>query len=177
MEQSSFLPAECSALSQVRRRTGAPAKPGKSWVSSSCCNDLLTSTGTTEAFSQWRVLTAYLRPESNPANAQLTTSQDSTIQSAAHQFSTAFGPWANPSQPSAARAENLVAIMRNAVQVGTTIFSQPAEFAYVWSSEGEIRASHGRRIVVTPTLLKVRDEQSRIVNPSVTIVQRMLADL
>ncbi|KAK5103132.1 hypothetical protein LTS08_003936 [Lithohypha guttulata] len=168
MKQSSFLPVECTSLAQGRRR--APSHNNKP--------------GSAEAFAQWRVPTAYLRPEANaPTNtstSQLESGEDSAIRAAAHQFSSAFAPWLHPVQSAAAVAQNLEAIMRSAAQVGLTIFSQPAEFAYAWGSEDASRQGGRRsvgRLVVTPALLKMRDDNSRQVNPAAVIVPRGMADL
>ncbi|KAK6374559.1 hypothetical protein LTR64_002670 [Lithohypha guttulata] len=168
MKQSSFLPVECTSLAQGRRRAASHTnKPGSA-----------------EAFAQWRVLTAYLRPEANaPTNtstSQLETGEDLAIRAAAHQFSSAFAPWLHPGQSAAAVAQNLEAIMRSAAQVGLTIFSQPAEFAYAWGSEDASRQGGRRsvgRLVVTPALLKMRDDNSRQVNPAAVIVPQGMADL
>lgn len=66
--------------------------------------------------------------------------------------------------------------MRSAAQTGLLFFSQPAEFAFGWT-EDEGRQSGRRRLVVTPALLKVRDDNSRLIHPASVIVPPGIAEL
>ena len=141
-----------------------------------------TSTGTAEAYSYWRVLTAYLRPPNandREDEIMLSPEQDSAIQSAATNFSRAFEQWANPSQNSSARVQNLAAIMRHAASLGLVLFSQPSEFQYVWRNarDRSSRGSTERRIVVTPGLVKVSDDRGRALERGLVIIDPVIADI
>lgn len=68
--------------------------------------------------------------------------------------------------------------MRSAAETGMLIFSQPAEFSYAWTEdERQTGRRNAGKLVVTPAVLKVRDENSRLINPASVIVPPGTADL
>ncbi len=114
-----------------------------------------------------------------------TAARDATIQASATDFSAAFAPWANARSSDGDRIQNLVDIMRNAAQVGVSIFSQASDFKYIWTAPSEGRShsraqSRGRgsrSIVVTPGFVKVTDENARPLKHGQVLVSPAVAQV
>jgi hypothetical protein len=125
-----------------------------------------------QSLSRWRVLTSYLHsvPAIDPAYI---AARDSAITTAASAFCTAFAPWSTRTQSHATRLQNLVTIMQSAADAGLLIFAQPAAFRWVWDVDGNVPGGSGARdIVVTPGLVKVTDDDARVLGrPQVMVPQ------
>ena len=123
--------------------------------------------GFAQALSQWRVLSAYLRPP--PKSDQTYLSQrDVNVTAAATAFSNAFAPWASTTYSDSARRQNVADIFKSAADVGILIFSQASSFTYHWSTTQDNR---GRVVVVTPAFLKVADENAVVLDRPQTMIQ------
>lgn len=122
--------------------------------------------GFDQALSQWRVLSAYLRP--SPKNDQTYISQrDANISAAATAFTNAFSPWASSASTDSVRCQNVADIFKSAADVGILIFSQASSFTYQWNTPQDNRSGV---VVVTPAFLKVTDENAKVLdNPQVMI--------
>lgn len=134
----SLLPADYVTLPHLARATGQK------------------KAGYDQALSQWRVLSAYLRPA--PKNDPSYLSQrDATVSAAAATFTNALSPWASESYSDSVRRQNLAEILKSAAEVGILIFSQPGSFRFQWSTGQDHRSVV---VVIAPALLKTADEHA-----------------
>jgi len=125
-----------------------------------------------EATSRWRVLTAYLRPETTTDHTY-TQTRDAAIHTAASAFCNAFAPWTSAAGNNGNdRLQNLLEIMRSATDAGILVFAQPSEFEYRWTLPAEARS--GRRVVVTPAFVKVSDEYAKPLERSQIMVHQVV---
>lgn len=156
------------------------SSPSRSFVLEAILSN--SEAATREAYSQWRVLTAYLRPDKSSGHQEdpdYIAKRESAVQSAATAFSNAFAPWAVPSQSDLTRTQNLAAIMRSAADVGITIFAQPADFEYIWKEleDKRSRGASGRRIVVAPGFAKITDDRASPLERKFIIVSPVVCDI
>lgn len=120
-----------------------------------------------QAFSQWRVLSVYLRP-SPKTDSEYLSHRDANVTAAATAFSNAFEPWASNGYSDSTRRQNVAEIFKSAAEVGILIFSQPSTFTYQWNTTTTTAGEHrggpsgggAATIVVTPAFLKVADENA-----------------
>ncbi|KAH7047323.1 hypothetical protein B0J12DRAFT_118354 [Macrophomina phaseolina] len=106
-----------------------------------------------EAFTHWRVLTAYLQPSTTSGAAKQSRTQ--AVRAMADRIFGAFAPWEKMPGAPEQRAD-LVAICDAAAEAATIIFAQPANFAYVWEPENLNEEEDRRKIVVVkPGLVKM----------------------
>jgi hypothetical protein len=109
------------------------------------------------AFSRWRQLTAYLRPELLSSSRSDDPSQSRAAQEAAQSFTRVFAPWARSEHSEPERIGHLTHIVNNAVGFAVWLFAQPAAFKYDWKAPADVRDRGGRAVVVVPGLVKVSD--------------------
>lgn len=127
----------------------SPVTPSFDWLTFSLA-------GYDQALSQWRVLSAYLRPA--PKNDPSYLSQrDATVSAAAATFTNALSPWASETYSDSVRRQNLAEILKSAAEVGILIFSQPGSFRFQWSTGQDHRSVV---VVIAPALLKTADEHA-----------------
>lgn len=134
---------------------------------------------TSQAFSQYRVLAAYLRPDPATDNGYL-QQRDSAIYATAKTSCNAFRPWASHGQSDEARFNNLVEIMRGAADVGIVIFAQPASYSYRWRTAENGKSSNGRvgrTIVVLPAFVKITDDAGNRLSKPQNVVREVSANL
>ena len=128
-----------------------------------------------QALSRWRVLSAYLRPTPR-TDASYLSARDAIITQCADVFCGAFAPWAIGSRRDTygPRHQNLIEVMKAASDTGILLFAQPSTFTYRWtapSTGGTGRgAGAGGRIVVTPALVKVADENAVVLERGLELV-------
>ncbi|KAL1617597.1 hypothetical protein SLS56_010920 [Neofusicoccum ribis] len=105
-----------------------------------------------EAFTHWRVLTAYLQPSADSPAAKM--SRTSAIRAIADRIGGAFTPWEYaPGSPE--QRASLVAICESATEASSLIFAQPAAFSYVWEPTNLGEDEVPRKVVVVkPGLVK-----------------------
>lgn len=127
-----------------------------------------------EAYSMWRVLTAYLRPQ-DENNAQSPSSAKAVTEIAQH-FSRTFAPWADSRklvQAEDIRATNLIDILDFAVEVGMLLFSQPSQMEMKWVSADRKRPTAA--ITTAPALYKTTDQQGKaLVQPQLLVESTMM---
>jgi hypothetical protein len=165
---SSFLPNSMMALAHS---SSAQTKPGKKKAS-------LTRVavadkryiGFLQAFSRWRVISAYLRQDPDNDHAYL-AERDVRIRTTATQFCEAFEPWAR-SQDSA-RFQNVVSIMQRASEMGVMLHSQAATFEWQWEVPIQTtqRKDTPMLLVVLPGLYKIADENADCLSPPIHLTE------
>lgn len=103
----------------------------------------------------WRMLTAYMyrRMPENQKQAY-TAARKREIVRTVKRFTATFLPYSNPLHPEEVRTRHLIDVMQGAADLGIWLFEQPCGFEFVW----DVAAS---RIVVSPAMVKVADEQGR----------------
>jgi hypothetical protein len=74
-------------------------------------------------------------------------------------FTKAFEPYSNPQFTKDDRLRHLATISKSAADLGIWLFSQPCSFKFRWVTD---RVS-GDNMVVLPAILKVCDEQGRLL--------------
>ena len=127
-----------------------------------------------QAFSKWRVLTAFLRPDVAEDHTYI-AKRASNIETAARQICQAFQPWAVGDLES--RFQHLVNVMRSASLTGIKLFSQPSTFAWRWDPRKSKETGRVTQIVVSPGLQKVADEYGRRLNPVQTLCEKVIASI
>lgn len=116
--------------------------------------------------SRWRTLTAYLRPSTLDDTAYI-AQREHQINIIVQNFSTAFAPWQSPRYKDEERVRSLVAILKEAADIGIWLFSQPSELQFQWPKYNDIGSS---RIAVAPALVKITDERGQTLGrPQVMI--------
>lgn len=173
---ASFLPSDLVILpSIITAAAGDQArKRGESCSSTELLDVTDPATGFDQAYSHWRVLSAYLRPDTRQDQAYL-SKRDAKIAAVVDAFSGAFAPWLSPDYSREDRRRNLTAIMRNAAETGISIFAQPSTFRYEWSlRQGKARDGN---IVVTPAFLKIGDEGGHPLERAQVMVEMVTQSL
>jgi hypothetical protein len=167
----SLLPADYATLPHLARAS-SQKKPGKIKYRRQDPWPLKTLTSSALAFdqalSQWRVLSAYLRP-SPKHDATYLSQRDANVSAAATAFTSAFAPWASSTYSDAARRQNVADIFKSAADVGILIFSQPSSFVYQWNATAQ--DNRAGVVVVTPAFLKVADENANPLERPQTMIQ------
>ena len=162
----SFLPSEFSISNQApsgysQRRRGKNLH---------CVKAPFTDRRTeifTQASSQWRVLTAFLRDSEAEDHAYL-RERDSKMKSLQSTFERAFQPWAKKSYTAANISSNMKGILQNAAQVGIDLFAQPSKYAFDW--QGTESNRDGVSLVTSPACLKIHDKHGKVLtNPQVMV--------
>ncbi|KIW12404.1 hypothetical protein PV08_09681 [Exophiala spinifera] len=173
----SFLPSEIAALpallaknadvEHVSRKKGMHSLNLANHIVSLSSESWLTENDPVfdEAYSTWRVLTAYIRPSA----ASLTPTQEASVTSEAANFTEAFGPWSK-SRGNAAQKANLEEIMRNAIGVGTLLFSQPSVCEFRWIQTSK-RHANSATFYITPALLRTSDASGHALSSPHTLLK------
>jgi hypothetical protein len=118
------------------------------------------------AFSRWRMLTAYLRPDLLSDNRATNAQPDPAREEAIQSFTRVFAAWAKPDVPDAEKLNNLSDIVEEAVRFAVWLFSQPASFKYDWKPAVDVRDRANRTVVTVPALIKVTDNRGQaLVRP------------
>ncbi|KAI6906930.1 hypothetical protein KC318_g2542 [Hortaea werneckii] len=72
-------------------------------------------------------------------------------------FTDAFAKWRNESQDVTGAKSHLEGLLKNALSVATTLFSQPSMYQFSWIYTPQ----YNRSVLVVPTFRKVTDEQGK----------------
>jgi hypothetical protein len=106
--------------------------------------------------SEWRVITTTLSQSVfgqdilSPEDARL-----SNILNTLRQADIFLSPLTNNANHES-RLRNLEEVMKRAARLGWILFSQPSEFSFDWTGDGE-------GLVVFPALLQIADENGRVL--------------
>ena len=127
-----------------------------------------------QAFSQWRMLTGFLRPD--PTKDQdFIDHRRVKIDQKVDLFNSAFLPLVNRAYNDELRRSNLSEILQNASDTGIRLFSQPAWFVFDWSVPS---ADHERgSAVIIPACLKTHDNNGLALASAQVMIDRVLAKL
>lgn len=121
--------------------------------------------------SQWRVRTAYLRPDPTKDAAYI-AQRDAQIRNSVQSFTKAFGPWKNTGYKDEERTRSLTAILEDAANLGIFLFSQPSTLKFHWPAPSEVRPG---KIVVSPALVKTTDEKGgELAEPQIMVDHAVL---
>ena len=125
-----------------------------------------TIADTIAAFSSWKALTKYLRPDlaRHPTASRSTSENTSRI---ASNFTNVFSPWANREYSNEHRNRHLTELINHAIQTATWLFGQPDMFRFDWTVPvQEIRHStgggNGTSVIVVPAVFKVTHNGARL---------------
>jgi hypothetical protein len=125
----------------------------------------LTDPGFPQAFSQWRVLSAFLHPDLR-ADQAFKKQLDVKIDLGVRALTDAFAPWEIPGRSITNRNESLRRILQLASDAGLMLFAQPSTFVFDWSSRQGT-------VTVTPALVKRLDEAAEpLLSPVVLIAAK-----
>lgn len=128
----------------------------------------LTDPGFSQAFSQWRVLTAFLHPDSRADQASkkhLNVKIDLGVRA----LTDAFAPWDIPGRSITNRNESLRRILQLASDAGLMLFAQPSTFVFNWSSRQGT-------VTVSPALVKRLDEAAELLPSPVVLIAAKRVD-
>lgn len=121
---------------------------------------------TLAAFSSWKSLTGYLRPDllRDPATSKSTAEGAKLM--AAH-FTDVFTPWANPQYSDEHRNRHLTEILNHSIHTAIWLFTQPDNFKFDWETPVQgLRQSSvgggGNNVVVVPAVWKLTHNGTRI---------------
>lgn len=109
------------------------------------------------AYTMYRRLAVYLSSAS-PTNASSTrlSARLSDIREAAEHFSLTFFPWANPMSSDQEKDDDLMHIIRTALELSIWMHGQPFLYRFIWESTGR------RGTTVAPGLARVSDAEGRV---------------
>jgi hypothetical protein len=110
----------------------------------------LTDSGFPQAFSKWRMLTAFLYPDPK-ADHGFKKDLDTKIDQGVRALTEAFSPWNLDRRSVANRNESLRRILDLSYEAGVMLFAQPSTFAFDWSNEEG-------SVTVSPALVKRLNE-------------------
>lgn len=124
--------------------------------------------GFSQAFSQWRVLTAFLHP--NPrADRDFTKQLDVKIDHGVRALTDAFSPWEKQNRSIDNRKESLRGILQSASEAGVLLFAQPSTFVFEWSTREST-------LTVSPAVIKRLDEFARpLLKPETFVAARRVS--
>ena len=123
-----------------------------------------------QAYSQWRLLNAFLhpRPEEDPAYIQR---RDDASNEVEEELSAAFSPWqADPRNADSLKQHEKGLAMR-ASSVGVLIISQPSAYEFRWGTgQDTSRSTSGRSLIVLPGFWKTTDNYGKpLDNPQLLV--------
>jgi len=148
-------------------RSQRPAKVSR--TSRLCSEEFLTGLGVPQAFSQWRMLTAFLHPDPR-VNEDFRKHLDVKLDQGVRVLTDAFSPWENRPSSVANRNESLRKILQLSNDTGVMLFAQPSTFVFEWSDK---KGS----VTVTPTLVKKLDEFAKPLPNAEILVPARRTDL
>lgn len=93
----------------------------------------LISLDTITAFSLWKNLTGYLRPDLAAGTASMHATSH-TAYEVARNFSDAFAAWSNSQYTEDRRIDHLAALVDHAIDIGTWLFQQPDSYRFTWNT-------------------------------------------
>jgi hypothetical protein len=128
----------------------------------------LTDPGFPQAFSQWRVLTAFLLPDPR-ADQAFKKHLDVKIDLGVRALTDAFAPWDIPGRSITNRNESLRRILQLASDAGLMLFAQPSTFVFDWSSRQGT-------VTVTPALVKRLGEAAEPLPSPVVLIAAKQVD-
>lgn len=130
---------------------------------------------TITAFSLWKNVTGYLRPDlANAATTMRATSDVATR--FARQFSRAFSSWSNPQYTEDHRVDHLAGLIDHAIDTGTWLFLQPDSYRFNWNTlayNGRNSSTNMmmRETVVVPGIFKMTHGGALLKGQGQSIVQ------
>lgn len=122
--------------------------------------------GLSRSLSQWRALTALIRPDPSSDNVYL-AERDRRVAQSVHAFLQAFTPWMKPRYTHKDRSLALTTILQEATGLGIFLLSQPQELTMVWPRGSELAAG---ALALSPALEKVTDEYGQPLASPQTLV-------
>ncbi|OQO02514.1 hypothetical protein B0A48_12041 [Cryoendolithus antarcticus] len=124
-----------------------------------------------EAYSQWRVLTAYLFPDSR--NQELATSErHKATMDIVNTVSTAFANWENNHEVGESSRDRLGRLTELASSIGVMLLSQASSLQFTWRmSSRHARDDSAEYMVVLPGLVKLSDEHGRALRHAQTVLR------
>lgn len=131
-----------------------------------CCLPL-TLAGLPQAFSEWRMLTGFIRAEPQ-SDIEYGRTLNAKINRAVHALGEAFSPWQLPNKSASNRFESLQRILEEASRAGIMLFQQRSLYVFDWSSDhrGGIEA-----FTVTPALVKELDEHGEAMRSAEILIK------
>ena len=109
------------------------------------------------ALSQWRRLSAHLRPKPSDDTTYI-AQRDRRIEDAVETISRAFSPWRNPKHSDDSTIRSLTNILRSAADFDFVLFSQRTVFEWVWDPP---QSNATNLIVLFPAMVKVADDDGQ----------------
>nr|OQO26108.1 hypothetical protein B0A51_04502 [Rachicladosporium sp. CCFEE 5018] len=124
-----------------------------------------------QAYSQWRVLTAYLFPDSR--NEELAKSErHKATTDIVNTVSTAFAKWENDQEVEGSSKDHLGRLTELASSTGLMLSSQASSLQFTWRvSSRHARDEGAEYMVVLPGLSKLSDERGIVLRHAQTIVR------
>ncbi|OQO05338.1 hypothetical protein B0A48_09106 [Cryoendolithus antarcticus] len=124
-----------------------------------------------QAYSQWRVLTAYLFPDSR--NEELAKSERyKATTDIVNTVSTAFAKWENDQEVEGSAKDHLGRLTELASSIGLMLSSQASSLQFTWRvSSRHARDEGAEYMVVLPGLSKLSDERGIGLRHAQTIVR------
>lgn len=165
--KSTLLPDEFVLLPSTVKAAnlGASTKTGKIRILYTTMTANSTQ-GFAQSMSQWRVLTAYLRPKPSQ-DPMYITERDQRIDEIVQVFSRTFAPWRTSKYSDEDRVQSLSATLKESADLGLFIFAQPSDLQFRWPKQGEVGLN---RLAIAPALLKLTDEKGNtLTEPQVML--------
>jgi hypothetical protein len=120
------------------------------------------------AMFAWRMLTSSMYTRSHdPQGPDSRISQRDAIAALVEDFATAFTPYIDSHSTVEDHLAHLTSVVRAAADLGAWLFSQPCSFEFRWTS----LATSSNQVITFPAVLKVGDEQGRLLPAPHTLVE------
>ena len=88
----------------------------------------------------------------------------------AEAFTSAFAPWRSNSHDDQDTRHHLMELLNSALSVAEQVFKQRGVYETSWEHSERRYSMTSRRIIVTPELTKVTDEQGRLIEKPQVLV-------
>lgn len=162
-----LLPAElASTIAAVYNKTLSPSTSKGKHTCLSRPRLLMTGSDIVAAFSSWKALTKYLRPDLMRDPSASRSANENTARIAS-QFTNVFSPWSNTQYSEEHRIRHLTELINHSIQAAIWLFGQPDAFRFDWSTPSqELRQSMAGRttntVVTVPAVFKVTHDGARL---------------
>ncbi|KAK5077492.1 hypothetical protein LTR70_009696 [Exophiala xenobiotica] len=138
-------------------------------LSPSTSNDLVA------AFSSWKALTRYLRPDLTRDPTASRSTIDNTARIASH-FTQVFSPWSSTQYSDEHRNRHLTELINHSVQTAIWLFGQPDAFRFDWATPAQdVRQSTAGRnansVVIVPAVFKMTHNGARLGGGGQTVLK------
>ncbi len=121
-----------------------------------------------QAYSQWRLVNAYLYPHPEKDGAYI-DDREAKANDVSDILAAAFSPWQTVAGDKGQLQQHERSLVATAGNLGILLMSQPSAFEFKWNAGGS-RSGTGRPFLTFPGFWKTSDDQGRTLDPPQSLV-------